>query len=319
MKKVNFWQKSLAILSIATLTCLELTVPRQTKAIIVEDSDNQTESVEFSIPVVERISPPSLTANVTSIPIYVPPPQTSISRGFCPDFFAPAIDYVVDSSTYATGKWGVHIESLKDGKVLYSHNANSFLIPASNVKILTTAAALQKLGPQTTIRSKSLWHWIIETNLRSNNSYANVLLRYIGGAEAVKQSLGSLGINPSGFRQVDGSGLSRGNQATPRTIVDTLKVMNNAQGKDLFYESLPLAGVSGTLRRRFRSTPVQGKVRAKTGTLRGVRALSGYMEHPEYGRVVFSIMVNQSSQSGSTLIWGVDQIVLRLSQLSNCR
>jgi D-alanyl-D-alanine carboxypeptidase/D-alanyl-D-alanine-endopeptidase (penicillin-binding protein 4) len=207
---------------------------------------------------------------------------------------------------------------LNDGTVLYSHNADKYFIPASNTKLFTTAAALQRLTPQATIRSKSLKDWITITNQRSNNYYADTLLRYIGGAQAAKSALSQLGINPNSYRLADGSGLSRHNAATPRALVSILRAMYSAQGREIFLASLPVAGMSGTLRNRMKYTPAQGMVHAKTGTLRGVRALSGYMEHPRYGTIVFSIMGNNPSQSGDSLVKTIDDIILQLSMLMPC-
>jgi D-alanyl-D-alanine carboxypeptidase/D-alanyl-D-alanine-endopeptidase (penicillin-binding protein 4) len=135
----------------------------------------------------------------------------------------------------------------------------------------------------------------------------------------VKQTLASLGVDPNGFRQVDGSGLSRQNVATPQALIATLKAMMYAKGNDLFYRSLPVAGVNGTLRNRLRLPETQGRIRAKTGTLRGVRSLSGYLDHPYYGKILFSIMVNQPSQSGQVLVGAIDEIALRLAQLTPCQ
>jgi D-alanyl-D-alanine carboxypeptidase/D-alanyl-D-alanine-endopeptidase (penicillin-binding protein 4) len=209
---------------------------------------------------------------------------------------------------------------LADGETIYHYNADLALIPASNIKILTTAAALQKLDPQTPIRSnKSLREWVNVTNLRSNNFYADTLLKHIGGSTVVKQELSRLGVNPSSFYLADGSGLSRRNVATPRALVETLRAMYSAPNRDIFYASLPTAGMSGTLRNRLKQTPVQGTVHAKTGTLRGVRALSGYMEHQEYGTLVFSILVNQPNQSGTSLVRAIDDIVLRLNMVTPCQ
>jgi D-alanyl-D-alanine carboxypeptidase/D-alanyl-D-alanine-endopeptidase (penicillin-binding protein 4) len=95
--------------------------------------------------------------------------------------------------------------------------------------------------------------------------------------------------------------------------------MMYAKGNDLFYRSLPVSGVNGTLRNRLKLPETQGKIRAKTGTLRGVRSLSGYLEHPYYGTILFSIMVNQPSQSGQVLVGAIDEIALRLAQLTPCQ
>ena len=156
------------------------------------------------------------------------------------------------------------------------------------------------------------------TNVRSNNYYADTLLRRIGGQQAVKKALAELGVSPNSFRQVDGSGLSRRNVATPRSLVTTLRSMYYVPNKDVFYASLPVAGITGTLRSRMKGTSAQGTVSAKTGTLRGVRALSGYMNHPHFGMVVFSILANNPSVSGSSLIRSIDKVILQLSSMRPC-
>jgi D-alanyl-D-alanine carboxypeptidase/D-alanyl-D-alanine-endopeptidase (penicillin-binding protein 4) len=249
------------------------------------------------------------------IQIFVPPPESN-KRGICAAFLEPAIGEVINRYQ---GKWGILVERLADGKTIYHYNADLGLIPASNIKILTTAAALQKLDPQTPIRSnKSLREWVTVTNLRSNNFYADTLLKYIGGSGVAKQALSELGVNPRSFYLADGSGLSRRNAATPRALVETLKAMYSTPGRDIFFASLPTAGISGTLRNRLKQTPAQGVVHAKTGTLRGVRALSGYMNHPEYGVLVFSILVNQPNQPGNSLVRAIDEIVLRLNMTTSC-
>jgi serine-type D-Ala-D-Ala carboxypeptidase/endopeptidase (penicillin-binding protein 4) len=249
-----------------------------------------------------------------AIEIYVPLPETRIN-GTCSAFIEPAISSIIGSHS---SNWGILVESLEDGKVLYSHNADKYFIPASNTKLFTTAAALQKLDPYGTIRSSSVRDWITFMNLKSNNNYADVLLRFLGGTQAAKTALSQLGIDPHSYRLADGSGLSRSNVATPRAIVSILKAMHQSQGSEIFMASLPVAGISGTLEERMRYTPAQGIVHAKTGTLTGVRALSGYIEHPRYGMIAFSIIGNNSRQSGKTLVKTVDDIVLQLSMLMPC-
>ena len=293
MKQISHWLNPLAILTVAAIAWADPAPAREPNPRIISNLNQDVESIE----------------------IYVPPPERG-RNGFCSYFLKPAIDAIVGSQKQ---KWGILVESLDDRAVIYSHNADKYFIPASNIKLLTTAAALQKLDPGTPIRSKSLRDWVRVTNLRSNNGYADTLLRYIGGSQAVKQALMPLGVNPNSYRMADGSGLSRQNTATPRALVETLRAMHSAPGREVFHASLPVAGVSGTLRNRLRRTPAQGMVYAKTGTLRGVRALSGYMNHPDYGTLVFSIMVNQPNQSGRTLVKGIDEIVLRLSMLIPCQ
>lgn len=269
----------------------------------------------------QPITVPSINSynqDVLSIPIEVIPPENNTSAPVCNNaFLAPAIETII--KRYGGG-WGILVQRLSDSETIYEYNADRGFIPASNMKILTTAAALQILSPETTISAnKSLEEWVGVTLLRSNNYYADTLLKKIGGGAVAKQTLTQLGINPQGFRFADGSGLSRQNLATPRVLVDTLRVMYSNPQKDIFFASLPTAGISGTLRNRMKQTSVQGIVHAKTGTLTGVRALSGYLDHQQYGTLVFSILANSPNQSGTALVRAIDEMVITINKTSSCQ
>ena len=252
------------------------------------------------------------------VEIHVPPPETE-RKGICTKYTQNVIDRIVERPSLKGSKWAILIQTI-GGDTIYSRNPDSYMIPASNLKLLVTAAALQKLNPQGKIRSSSIENWIITTNLRSNNNYADVLLRFLGGYPSVRNTLSNIGVDPKGYRMRDGSGLSRNNLSTPRTLVTTLRAMHTARGKDIFLASLPIAGETGTLKNRLRYTSAQGTVRAKTGTLRGVRALSGYVETSNYGTLAFSAIANQpTSHSDANLVKALDEIALRLSMLSSCR
>lgn len=259
-------------------------------------------------------------SNPQSIIIDIPEPepiQPTQNNNACNAFLAPAIEEII--RRYGGG-WGILVQKLSDGEVIYHYNADRPFIPASNMKLLTTAAALQRISPGTNISAnKSLNEWVRVTNLSSNNHYADTLLKRIGGSATARQILTEMGVNPTGLAFADGSGLSRNNQATPRVLVDTLRVMYNNPHRDIFMTSLPTAGISGTLRNRMKQTPVQGIVHAKTGTLRGVRALSGYLDHREYGTLIFSILANAPNQSGTALVRAIDEIVITLNTTSNCQ
>lgn len=124
------------------------------------------------------------------------------------------------------------------------------------------------------------------TALRSDNFFAEMLLKDLGarfahvgstlaGAQVVRRWLASLGLRP---RVIDGSGLSRSNRTSPRQVVDLLKVLTGqlAPVGVALRDALPVAGRSGTLRRRMRRGPAAGNCQAKTGTLAGVSALAGW-------------------------------------------
>ncbi len=156
-----------------------------------------------------------------------------------------------------------------------------------------------------------------KTNTESNNLYAETLFQLLGGQEGVEKVLTVLGVQSHSYSLVDGSGLSRHNLVTPEGIVATLRLIQGTQEGEIFRESLPVAGVSGTLRNRFVDKKIV--MQAKTGTLTGVSALSGYLTIPGGETLVFSIMVNHYPESVRDLRRAIDDIVLVLSCFGNRR
>ena len=97
----------------------------------------------------------------------------------------------------------------------------------------------------------------------------------------------------------EGSGLSRNNLTTANLTTGLLKLMATHRGSNDFLNSLPIAGVDGTIRRRMKGTPAEGNVRAKTGTLRWANALSGHVTSAAGERFVFSLMLNRMAAAPS--------------------
>ena len=93
-------------------------------------------------------------------------------------------------------------------------------------------------------------------------------------------------------RLVDGSGLARGNKASPRSVARLLDRMHDRPDYRTFRDSLPIAGIDGTLDNRMRRGAARRRCRAKTGTISGVSALSGYCKTRGGRTVVFSFLMN---------------------------
>jgi D-alanyl-D-alanine carboxypeptidase/D-alanyl-D-alanine-endopeptidase (penicillin-binding protein 4) len=140
----------------------------------------------------------------------------------------------------------------------------------------------------------------------SQNLYAETLIRTLDGREVgksfnegkeeVQEVLTGIGIPSDAYVLADGSGLSRYSYLTANTLVRLLRHAYRAPYRDLFEEALPLAGVDGTIGRRLRGTAGEGNVRAKTGTLSNVRALSGYVTTRSGDTLAFSMIVNNYTQ-----------------------
>jgi D-alanyl-D-alanine carboxypeptidase/D-alanyl-D-alanine-endopeptidase (penicillin-binding protein 4) len=160
----------------------------------------------------------------------------------------------------------------------------------------------------------------------SDNLYGETLLKAAGakftsspgsangGEKALRALLTEAQIDPSGLSLADGSGLSRNDNITPRLLVALLTYVDrsfSADNKKAFWEGLPVGGVDGTLRNRFKETPLQKNLRAKTGSLSGVSSLSGYMTTKSGERLVFSMLMNNFS-GGASVARGAQDALARV-------
>jgi D-alanyl-D-alanine carboxypeptidase/D-alanyl-D-alanine-endopeptidase (penicillin-binding protein 4) len=160
----------------------------------------------------------------------------------------------------------------------------------------------------------------------SQNQYAETLLRALGrtdsagegtasaGRAAVRHVLEGWGIPPETLVQADGSGLSRYNLVTAGTLAAIHdRMYGDARHRQAWLDALAVGGVDGTLGRRFERTAAEGRLRAKTGTLSGVRALSGYVPAASGELLIFVVLLNNVTATSAELNAISDAIVLRLA------
>ncbi|HEX7403151.1 MAG TPA: D-alanyl-D-alanine carboxypeptidase/D-alanyl-D-alanine-endopeptidase, partial [Usitatibacter sp.] len=161
----------------------------------------------------------------------------------------------------------------------------------------------------------------------SDNFVAEMVLKVIGaerkrkpgrssdGVTVVLDTLRRLAVPTSGVSIVNGSGLFHGNAVTANALSSLLAVMYaNPSLRDDFVAHLAVGGVDGTLARRFRSLPAPRIVRAKTGTLDDVIALSGYVLGPQPGSVVaFSYLANGVTGKHAQARDLIDQMVAAIA------
>ena len=104
----------------------------------------------------------------------------------------------------------------------------------------------------------------------------------------------ALGFNPEHYKIVDGSGVSLYNYVSPRLLLEYLKYAYYHREVFLpFYESLPIAGIDGTLKYRMKKTSAYRNVRAKTGSVTGVSSLAGYAKAANGHQLAF-VIINQN-------------------------
>ena len=125
-----------------------------------------------------------------------------------------------------------------------------------------------------------------------------------------------VGLREQEFVLADASGLSRRNLVSPAATVKLLTHMWKSENRETFVASLPIAGEDGTLDWRFSRTPVRGRIRAKTGTLSHVTAISGYIATADDRDLAFSIMVNNYGVQASYIRNLVDKICIALTEPS---
>jgi D-alanyl-D-alanine carboxypeptidase/D-alanyl-D-alanine-endopeptidase (penicillin-binding protein 4) len=170
----------------------------------------------------------------------------------------------------------------------------------------TTPLDIAKLVEVASVESRPLSEIVKWTLKPSENLYAQLMLLQVGaqssepggnteqaGIAALRKFLAEeVGISRNMAELQEGSGLSRAALVTPSATVKLLTFMSRHLHRKAFIDALPIAGIDGTLRRRFKGTPAQGNVRAKTGSLEGVDTLSGFLTSAKKEHLVFSIMLN---------------------------
>jgi serine-type D-Ala-D-Ala carboxypeptidase/endopeptidase (penicillin-binding protein 4) len=160
----------------------------------------------------------------------------------------------------------------------------------------------------------------------SQNQIGEMLLKTLGrehrglgtaaaGAAVVDSLARTWGMPPRLLAQADGSGLSRYNLVAPAFLVAVLEHEARSPNAAVFETALPLAGRDGTLAGRMRGTPAEGNVHAKTGTLSGVRSLSGYLTTAAGERMVFSILANHHTVTSRDVDRVAEAALLRLIAL----
>lgn len=162
----------------------------------------------------------------------------------------------------------------------------------------------------------------------SDNRYAESILYQLGNLNDtnydktemcisfVNQLIESLGFSEQEYRLVDGSGLSFYNMITPEVEVALMNyIYKETDFFEIFKEALPISGVDGTLKNRMKGSKAEGRVYAKTGSLTGTYALTGYLFR-EDGHVLLFSMMNDGVPAGKgTEIRNLqDAILVRLAE-----
>jgi PBP4 family serine-type D-alanyl-D-alanine carboxypeptidase len=222
---------------------------------------------------------------------------------------------------HVRGKFPINSKTWKesiaiDNPTLFAVTVLKEVLEQKGIRITGTAFDIDEL-PQApavatthiaTYVSPALDQILKTINKPSHNLYAEQLFRTtglqkfgIGSARAALNAenpiFASWGMDTTKMRVIDGCGLSRLDLISPSNVIALLKGMHDGPFFTPFYESLPIAGVDGSIRNRMKGTKAENNVHAKTGFIGYVRALSGYVTSADGEMFMFSMIANNYTVS----------------------
>jgi len=240
----------------------------------------------------------------------VPAGTSSITlEGSIPDPPRVAAYYLQNAMKNAGIRFGKEATTLR--KLRDEQDSSYQAINAAERKTLATKS------------SPSVAALVDNTNLVSNNLFAETLLNHIGikksgygateaGAQSVIKFWKDKGVNVSGLYMFDGSGISRYNTVTAKLLVDILLLMNKSPNKEVFFNSLAVSGQAGTLRTFCDGTSAAGNIFAKSGSMSRVLSYSGWIRTQSGKMQAYAFVVNNyncDSEMIKIIIEGVCQRV----------
>lgn len=169
--------------------------------------------------------------------------------------------------------------------------------------------------------SPTLEKIVFHTNLKSNNLYAESILMALGkgnaylGIEAIKKYLQNMGIDYKELYMTDGSGLGRANTVTTFLQANLLaKIYKDSLIYKSFNTSLPVAGVSGSMRSIGKGTKIENNMRAKTGYINRARGYCGYVNNENGDCLAFSVLFNNYNCSAKEAKLKIEKWLVELEE-----
>jgi D-alanyl-D-alanine carboxypeptidase/D-alanyl-D-alanine-endopeptidase (penicillin-binding protein 4) len=134
------------------------------------------------------------------------------------------------------------------------------------------------------------------------------------GIKAVAGFWKNKGIDLKGCVINDGCGLSRRNEISAAQFCDILIKYTKDASFEVFFNSLPIAGRTGTLRNMFKNTSAENNLRAKSGTMGDIKSYTGYVNNKKGDRIAFAIIANNYSCSNAEIRKKVEKILVLLAE-----
>ena len=169
--------------------------------------------------------------------------------------------------------------------------------------------------------SEPLSELLRETNMNSNNLYAEAIFRMLGtryslpgtihnSQEVLREYWRRRGVSIQNAIIKDGCGLAPQDAVSAQTFVQMLSFMARSPYANVWYQSLPVSGESGTLKSLCAGTELQGRIRAKSGTIAGTKNFAGYIDMPNGDQWVFAILINSAPGKAKNIQYVIQQYLL---------
>lgn len=250
---------------------------------------------------------------------------------------APYSDFHVVTGTIPVNRKDYEVEgSMPDPSLFCAYSLSKALQdanikveqPASTIRIMSLMQNGTKSNRQILYSHKSptLEKIIYFTNLKSNNLYAESILKTIAyktsgqgtledGIDVLKKFWQSKGIDTSGLFLWDGSGLSRADGVTTKQFTDILTWMSTQPGFTSFYNSLPVAGRSGSVASMCIGTCAENNMRTKSGYIARVRSYAGYVKDKSGRTLAFSLIANNFTCSPTAMKKKFEKLMVLVAEL----
>jgi len=277
-------------------------------------------------PVALTLQPPAAALRITSTALTAPADSTTSHLQWSR---APFSDSVGVSGSLPAGHAPVRLPVSVPDPTRYFVAALTAALADSGIAVLGDTAAPTPAPAETLF----VWHSpplsaVLPLFLKpSQNQIGETLLRTLGaeaggagtvdsGRSVVRSVLTGFGVPPDAYVLEDGSGLSRYDFVAPEALAQVLAALYRSPDFPVLYAALPVAGVDGTLATRMRGTAAAGNVHAKTGSLTGVRSLSGYVTDADGEHLLFVLLANDFTVPQRVVEAAQDQIAVRLANFS---
>jgi len=224
------------------------------------------------------------------------------------------------------GTFGVKGDLPNPGLLLARHLTQR--LRESGVAVKRDANYLPDYNPLTPPRHELYIHYseplseiIKETNVNSNNLYAEALFRYLGtrytlpgtihnSQDLLRDYWRRRGIAVQNAIIKDGCGLAPQDAVSAKAFVQLLTVMRSSPNADYWMASLPVSGKTGTLTSLCPGTPLEGRIHAKSGTIAGTKNFAGYIDMPNGDTWVFAILINSAPGKARNIQHVIQQYLL---------